>query len=157
MGGKLPKSTAVKKASGTLRPCREKSSSRARSIASDFTLTMEPPVGLTKDAREAWKIAISCAPKGLLLATDLSVLERWARNYALYRKLAKSVDKEGTTITFLKGDGCEIIAPNPNVALLLKVQQVLALCEKELGFTPASRARVNVSTNEEPINDFDGF
>jgi phage terminase small subunit len=49
---------------------------------------------LTKDAREAWKLAISCAPKGVLTALDATVLERWARNYATYRKIAKQLDHE---------------------------------------------------------------
>lgn len=82
------KSDAEKAASGTLQPCR-----RSRSIViSDATLTETPPVGLTKDAREAWRLAIACAPKGMLTALDVTVLERWARNYALYRKIAKQLD-----------------------------------------------------------------
>ena len=46
---------------------------------------------------------------------------------------------------------------NPLFNALVKVQQVLAACEKELGFTPVSRARVKADINEEEQNDFDGF
>lgn len=155
-GGKLPKTSAEKAARGTLQPCRE---NRRLSRASDenYQLTEQAPVGLTKDAREAWALAIQCAPKGQLLATDMSVLERWARNYALYRKIAKDIDHEGLTITIVKPDGTEIPIENPLMKTLIRLQQVISVCEKELGFTPASRARVKIDADEEKVNDFDGF
>lgn len=145
---RLRKSDAEKAATGTLQPCRA-----ARQVAvSTATLTMEPPVGLTKDAREAWQLAIACAPKGVLTALDATVLERWARNYALYRKIAKQLDHEDMVLEGEKG-----VSLNPLFNALVKVQQVLASCEKELGFTPVSRARVKADINEEEQNDFDGF
>ena len=104
-GGRSRKPDSVKAAQGTLQPCRS-----LEKLAATTTpeLAPTPPVGLTKEARAAWKIAIEYAPKGLLVATDFTVLERWARNYALYRKLAKAVDHDGTTITVLKADGSTI-------------------------------------------------
>lgn len=142
------KTDAEKAATGTLQPCRS-----ARQVAvSDATLTSTPPVGLTKDAREAWQLAIACAPKGVLTALDATVLERWARNYALYRKIAKQLDHEEMVLFGEKGASL-----NPLFNALVKIQQVLAACEKELGFTPVSRARVRADTTEEEGNDFDGF
>lgn len=95
------KSDAEKAATGTLQPCR-----RARQIAvTDATLTTTPPVGLTKDAREAWQLAITCAPRGVLTALDATVLERWARNYATYRKIAKQLDHEDMVLTSEAGGG----------------------------------------------------
>lgn len=142
------KSDAEKAASGTLQPCR-----RSRSIViSDATLTETPPVGLTKDAREAWRLAIACAPKGMLTALDVTVLERWARNYATYRKIAKQLDHEDMVLTNETG-----VQLNPLFNALVKIQQVLAACEKELGFTPVSRARVKVDTKEEEQDEYDGF
>lgn len=158
--GRPRKSDAVKRATGTLQKCRSKAvatSARDRSVSPEFLLTEQPPVGLTKDARAFWKLAVTCAPKGLLLATDLSVLERWARNYALYRRLAKAVEHDGTVRTVVTAKGDEKIIANPDVKLLIQLQAVLAACEKELGFTPCSRARVNVSTDEDTQNDFDDF
>ena len=111
-------------------------------MAVNGKLPSEPPVGLTKEARAAWTMAVSCAPKGLLTAVDHSVLERWARNYAMYRKLQKQVDKQGE----VSADGMLV---NPAFLALIKAQAVLAACEKELGFTPASRARVRVQDEEE--------
>ena len=141
----------MKAAQGTLQPCR-----RHRQIdMTAATLTTEPPVGLNKDARAAWQLAVECAPEGVLTALDAGVLERWARNYALYRKLAKLVDKGGV-VFMVDGEPTEKLSPTLNA--LIKVQQILAKCETELGFTPGSRARVSVRKKEDDSgNEFNGF
>ena len=145
------KDESVKAAQGTLQPCR-----RHRQIdMTAATLTPEPPVGLNKDARAAWQLAVECAPEGVLTALDAGVLERWARNYALYRRLAKLVEKGD--IVFMKDD-----EPTPNLSpafnALVKVQQILAKCETELGFTPGSRARVSVrKKDDDQGNEFGDF
>lgn len=141
----------MKAAQGTLQPCR-----RHRQIdMTAATLTTEPPVGLNKDARAAWQLAVECAPEGVLTALDAGVLERWARNYALYRKLAKLVDKGGV-VFMVDGEPTEKLSPTFNA--LIKVQQILAKCETELGFTPGSRARVSVRKKEdESGNEFNDF
>lgn len=115
-------------------------------------LPITPPVGLTGEARAAWTSAVQFAPKGLLTATDHSLLERWARNYAIYRKLSKQVES---------ADGMFGTDPDGNeftrepFKMMLKVQAVLAQCEKELGFTPVSRARVRVEPpKDEEKNPF---
>lgn len=149
------KSDAEKAAKGTLQPCRQ----RQRQVsASDFALTDQPPVGLTKDAREAWEIAVSCAPKGNLTALDFTILERWARNYALYRKLQKDIDHNGAILFRTDESGEQTCFTNPAFNACIKVQQVMAACERELGFTPVSRARVSVAAKEEQEDDdFAGF
>lgn len=141
----------MKAAQGTLQPCR-----RHRQIdMTAATLTIEPPIGLNKDARAAWQLAVECAPEGVLTALDAGVLERWARNYALYRKLAKLVDKGGV-VFMVDGEPTEKLSPTFNA--LIKVQQILAKCETELGFTPGSRARVSVrKKDDDQGNEFGDF
>ena len=141
----------MKAAQGTLQPCR-----RHRQIdMTAATLTIEPPVGLNKDARAAWQLAVECAPEGVLTALDAGVLERWARNYALYRKLAKLVD-QGGVVFMVDGEPTEKLSPTFNA--LIKVQQILAKCETELGFTPGSRARVSVrKKDDDQGNEFGDF
>lgn len=145
---RVPTSDAVKAATGTLKPYK----SRPTVPVAEARLTETPPPNLTKDAREAWKLAVSCAPNGVLTALDATVLERWARNYALYRKIAKQLDHEDMVLVGETG-----VSLNPLFNALIKVQQVLAGCEKELGFTPVSRARVKADAPAEESNDFDGF
>lgn len=141
----------MKAAQGTLQPCR-----RHRQIdMTAATLTIVPPIGLNKDARAAWQLAVECAPEGVLTALDAGVLERWARNYALYRKLSKLVDK-GDVVFMKDGEPTAFLSPTFNA--LIKVQQILAKCETELGFTPGSRARVSVRKKEDDSgNEFNGF
>ena len=115
--------------------------------ASDKMLTVEPPVNLTADAREAWKMAIECAPKGHLTALDATVLERWARNYALYRKISKEIEHDGVVLLDMETGETQ---PHPLFTPLIKIQQILSACEKELGFTPVSRARVRRAGEDEP-------
>ena len=112
-------------------------------------------MGLNKDARAAWQLAVECAPEGVLTALDAGVLERWARNYALYRKLAKLVDKGGV-VFMVDGEPTGKLSPTFNA--LIKVQQILAKCETELGFTPGSRARVSVrKKDDDQGNEFGDF
>lgn len=148
---RLRKTDAEKSATGTLQPCR-----RERSVLiSECRLTTTPPVGLTKDAREAWVLAVECAPQGMLTALDATVLERWARNYALYRKISKKLEAED--VVLLDEDGNLTDKLNPRFNALIKIQQVMAACEKELGFTPVSRARVKSDVKPEENNDFNDF
>lgn len=144
----VAKSKSQKIAQGTLRPCRENSK---KIPISEKKLSVEPPTGLRSDAKDAWRMAITCAPKGVLQALDLSVLERWARNYALYRKVAREVEDEGVASQY---DDTKL---NAKFTALIRIQQALASCEKELGFTPVSRARVHAPEETNEVNEFDGF
>lgn len=140
------KSTAVKKAQGTLQKCRE---NRAQ-MTVNGELPIQPPPGLTPGARAAWMMAVECAPKGLLTALDHSVLERWCRNYDICRKLTTDVDKNGA----VDEEGNERGA----FKALMRVQQVLAKCEEQLGFTPISRQRLQISQEEtKEENEFAKF
>lgn len=145
-------SEKLKKLRGTDQPCR-----KMRQVsASDKMLTIEPPVGLTADAREAWKMAVECAPKGHLTALDATVLERWARNYALYRKMSKQLEHDGVILMDMETGESQL---NPLFTPIIKIQQILSACEKELGFTPVSRARVRPAGEDEPDDggDFADF
>lgn len=72
------------------------------------------------------------------------------------RSIASSL-KLLTTTARQKADGTVRRELNPDAKLLVQIQTVLLACERELGFTPSSRARVNVATKDEPVNEFDGF
>lgn len=141
---------ANSKSKGVNQSSRSRSNRAVMHIEGD--LPIAPPVGLNKEARSAWSMAIACAPGGLLTALEHSILERWARNYALYRRLAKDVEENGVTELTKKGE-----ALRAQYLALMKTQTALAQCEKELGFTPVSRARVSVSEEKDEGNEFDDF
>ena len=122
------KDDAVKAAQGTLQPCRVRTA-----LVVDGKLA-EPPVGLTKDAKAAWRMALECAPDGMLTALDHAVLERWARAYGLYRRISKALEHEDVLT--------ETGELNPRFNAYVKMQTVMLALEKELGFTPVARARV---------------
>lgn len=142
--GRLPKPDVIKKAQGTLQKCR----ANRQQLQVNGRLPSQPPTELTKDARAAWELAIACAPESLLTAIDHSLLERWCRNYALYRKLQKDVDRNG----WVDEDG----STRPAFNALIKLQAALAQCEQQLGFTPVSRCKMKAPTQEESKkNEFD--
>lgn len=142
--GRLPKPDVIKKAQGTLQKCR----ANRRQLQVNGNLPVQPPTELTKDARAAWELAITCAPESLLTVLDHSLLERWCRNYALYRKLQADVDRHGWVD--IKGK------PRPSFTALIKIQAALAQCEQQLGFTPVSRCKMQAPAKEDSkSNEFD--
>lgn len=143
--GRPKKNDLVKKAQGTLRKCRV---NRAQMVV-DGQLPQNPPPELTPDARSAWTMAVTCA-KQFLTPLDHSVLERWCRNYDLYRKLQKDVDYKGA----IDEEGKERGA----FKALIKVQVVLAKCEDQLGFNPIARQKLKApSDDSQEKNDFADF
>lgn len=142
MAGRPRKTDAEKKAKGTLQKCRQ----NRTQLEVDGRLPEAPPAGLTLEARAAWSMAVSCAPKGLLTALDHGVLERWCRSYAMYRKFAKMVEA-GDFEQEHPESGMRSLTPT--VSLMIQAHKMMLQCEKELGFTPAARAKVKVDSSEE--------
>ena len=111
-------------------------------------LSADPPKGLTGDARDAWTNVLANVPAGTLKATDVAVFERWCRNYALYRKLAKMVERsDGSCLITVDDKGNRRAAPE--FLMMQQVDSTLLKLEKELGFTPVSRTRAPVAESEE--------
>ena len=140
------KTEKEKELSGTAQPSR-----KPRLPVVDKQLSPEPPTGLRQEAKDAWKLAVENTPPGILSVLDLSVLERWCRNYALYRKIAREVEDEGVVSEL---DDTKITA---KFNAMVKLQQILWAIEKELGFTPVSRARVHAPEDENNDTRFANF
>ena len=146
MAGRPWKTDAEKKARGTLQKCRQNCSQ----LEVDGQLPESPPAGMTAEARAAWSMAVRCAPKGLLTVLDHGVLERWCRNYALYRKYARKVEA-GDVEQSHPESGMRSLTPP--VMLMIQAHKMMLQCEKELGFTPTARAKVKVETPEEDTDN----
>ena len=117
-------------------------------------LSAEPPKGHTGDARDAWTNVLANIPEGSLKATDVAVFERWCRNYALYRKLAKMVERsDGDCLITVDDKGNRKAAPE--FLMMQQVDSTMLRLEKELGFTPIARTRV--PAGEEKKDDSNPF
>lgn len=105
----------------------------------------EPPAVLDAAQRAAWIYAIQHAPKGLLKQLDAGVLQCWV--------VAKCLHDEA--VTALQSSPRIIKSPNgmptqsPWIQILNKQAVLMVKFGGELGFSPASRARVSVDTGDE--------
>lgn len=73
MRGRKPLPTLIKKNKGTLQKCRTN-----KREPKPKTLLGEPPEQLSEGAKQAWRLAIACAPQGLLTGLDANILAAWA-------------------------------------------------------------------------------
>ncbi len=154
---RLPDSEKARR--GTLQPCRALSNAQKPQFSSEMALDPNtPPIGLKKEAKKLWALVLTASPKGLLQITDATVLERYCRNYALYRQASKKLDTEGLLVEILDSNGNPKTVKNPLFHVVMELERQIADCEKQLGFTPASRARVAAAIPEEKeSNEFDEF
>lgn len=153
--GRPRKSDAEKIARGTAQKCRMLPPPAAGTkLAPD-----ECPKYMRADAKKAWAAALTYAPEGLLQVTDAALLERWARDYALYRKYERELEDRGVLVSFVDEEGVEHTRVNPLFKVVESLKKSLNEMEKNLGFSPASRARVRAGIPEAPREkgDFDDF
>lgn len=138
MPGRRPLPTKMKSIKGTLQKCRTNSQEPLPQgrLAS-------PPSYMSAMAKEAWNYAVANAPAGLLTSLDASVLERWANCAGLYRQALAELNQAGVA-------GMVVTTPSGFMrrSPLMDVVRDLALemkgYETEMGFTPASRTKVQV-------------
>jgi P27 family predicted phage terminase small subunit len=136
MAGRKPLPTTVKRIKGTLQKCR----TNLREPKPEGEL-VEPPDYMSDGAKSAWRYALECAPPGLLKKLDMSILEVWASAADLYRKAQAGINKTGLLI---KAPNTGVPMQSPYLAIANKQAQIMAKAAVEMGFTPASRSRVQM-------------
>lgn len=148
------KNDEVKKKLGTFQPCRVKT---VLSHSTGFTVANVE--GLNEEIRSIIEVVTADLPEGYITAENASLLERWARTYLMFRKVARKVEREGVVISYLDSQGNENTKENPAFVAYTKLSAVLAQCERQLGFTPTTRSCVLKSLqgkeDDEPVNPFD--
>jgi len=144
MRGRKPLPTVVKKTKGTLR--KHRTNPREPKPPSFLG---EPPERLSEGAKEAWRLAISCAPEGLLTGLDATILAAWAVAADLFWRAQEGLAK--TRLLIKSPNGFPV--QSPYLAIINKQAQLMSRAAAELGFTPASRSRVTVPV--EPADDLD--
>jgi P27 family predicted phage terminase small subunit len=97
------------------------------------------PKWLSDTQREGWAFAISSAPPGLLKELDRSVLAIWVVAEDLHREAAEKITQYGL---LTKSPNAGLPLQSPYLAILNKQAQIMLKAGAELGFSPASRTRV---------------
>ena len=147
MAGRKPLPIAVKKIKGTLQRCRL----NPHEPIPQGSLG-EPPEYMSDIAKEAWTYAVENAPPGLLSSLDASVLERWANCAGLYREALGKINRSGVAGMIIKTPS-GILRRSPLMDVIRDLAQEMKGYETEMGFTPASRSRVQVPQDSVDKND----
>jgi len=147
MAGRKPLPIAVKKIKGTLQRCRlNPHEPRPQGSLG------EPPEYMSDIAKEAWTYAVENAPPGLLSSLDASVLERWANCAGLYREALGKINRAGVAGMIIKTPS-GILRRSPLMDVIRDLASEMKGYESEMGFTPASRSKVQVRQESADKND----
>ncbi|WP_343347628.1 phage terminase small subunit P27 family [Sphingomicrobium sp. XHP0239] len=103
------------------------------------------PEHLNADQRKVWKYAIECAPHGLLKRVDRSVLLAWVVAEDLHRQATEKLNEHSLLISTPNG----MPVQTPYISIINKQAAIMVKAASEMGFTPASRSRVEVDEPEE--------
>lgn len=109
------------------------------------------PDWLTDAQRGGWEYALAHAPPGLLKQVDRSALTVWVVAEQAHREAALAVARYGMLMRSHAGE----FYPSPYVGIMNKQASLMLKAASELGFTPASRPRIQLSPDEAAGDDFD--
>jgi P27 family predicted phage terminase small subunit len=131
-----PVPTLIKGLHGTLQPCRavENEPEPAGSPS------LEPPAWMNEFQRVSWRETLANCPSDLLRGVDTAVLVQYVIALDLYTKAAQEINEVGYTSRGYKG----IRTVHPAVHVMNSQSVILRQCIQELGFSPASRTRINM-------------
>ncbi len=147
MAGRKPLPIAVKKIKGTLQKCR----TNAKEPRPQGRLG-EPPDYMSEIAKEAWTYAVQNAPPGLLSSLDATVLERWANCAGLYREALAKINRSGVSGMIIKTPS-GILRRSPLMDVIRDLALEMKGYESEMGFTPASRSKVQITPDRPDADD----
>ena len=134
MRGRPPKPTLIKKLQGN--PGKRPLNAGEPQPEGDL---YGAPEWLSDTQREGWGFAITSAPPGLLKKLDRSMLAIWVVAEDLHREAAEKIGQYGL---LTKSPNAGLPLQSPYLAILNKQAQIMLKAGAELGFSPASRTRV---------------
>jgi P27 family predicted phage terminase small subunit len=109
-------------------------------------LDVVPPDFLTPSQKEGWRYVMRHAPRSLLKALDRSVLVVWIEAEDRHRTamMTQALLDAGTKMPLMtKGkDGHPV--PSPYLRIMNHAALIMMRCCAELGFSPASRPRIQL-------------
>lgn len=130
-----PIPTLLKQLRGTAQPCRLVSNEPQPT----GTVALDPPEFLTPRAQDLWRATLAAAPADLVKPLDVPVLTQFVIAYDLYLTAAEDVAKHGYQTRGYRGAALV----NPSVHVMNTQGMTMRQCIQELGFSPASRTRIN--------------
>lgn len=113
----------------------------------------DPPEWLTETQRKGWEYAIESAPFGLLKRVDRSTLVAWVVAEDLHRQAAEKLN--GGAMLIKTPNGMPV--QSPYLSIINKQASLMIKAASEMGFTPASRSRVEVDGGEQEEDPADRF
>lgn len=111
------------------------------------------PTWMNDQAKKEWcrVIKLIIEEEKELEEKDFKTLETYCVNYAKWLKCEEILDKKGLTFETPNG----YVQQRPEVSIGNKAQERLLAAAKELGLTPAARARMNRNKIYEKEEEFD--
>ena len=113
----------------------------------------EVPEWLSESQKAGWRHAIERAPKGLLLRIDSALLTIWVVAEDFHREAAEKLRFEGLARKAVNG------FPMQSLYLGILNQQagIMMKASSALGFSPASREKLDIEPELDPNNPWTKF
>lgn len=147
MAGRPRKPTMLKLVTGN--PGRRPVNSREPKPQGNL---VDGPDWLTDTQRQSWNYAIQCAPYGLLKRLDRSVLVTWVVAEDLHRQAVEKLNKGALLIKTPNGMPIQ----SPYLSIINKQALLMLRAASEMGFTPASRSKVEQDGGTDEPDEFFG-
>ncbi|WP_286909294.1 phage terminase small subunit P27 family [Clostridium sp. UBA1652] len=108
------------------------------------------PTWLDTEAKKEWKRIIKeLDAEGEILEIDSKALEGYCQSYSKWRLCEEILQEQGYTFTTPNG----YVQQRPEIAISNKALNDMRSWSKELGFTPASRSRMNKNNSNGNSDD----
>lgn len=108
----------------------------------------DAPEWLTDAQRTIWNYAIETAPLGLLKRIDQSTLVVWVIAQDMHRQAVAKLNAADGAMLIKTPNGMP--AQSPYLSIVNKQAQIMLKAAGEMGFTPASRSKVEI---DQPDDD----
>lgn len=141
-GGRPPKPKDLHELDGTYRSDRHSVSAVSGSILSE---PPPPPKGLSKLAKMEWiTVTEWMCSRGILSATDLSLIGVYCNEVAVYYECQKVLTKCGYTVEYVNLKGDKKIMIRPEVARQKEAAKLALQYATQFGYTPSARVKLNI-------------
>jgi phage terminase small subunit len=128
------------------------SSSRLDEPHAPGNLDATPPAGLTPAQAELWRYHVENAPAGVLKPIDGRLLQTFVVALDLQAQAAALMASAGLLIETVRR-----ASEHPSVRTFARMSALVVRLSSEMGFSPASRPRIQASPAQASLNLFEEF